>query len=97
MDTRYKLTGGLINGLTGMPSGTDSTGANKNIPPEIQAIIAARKKKDTTPVWSREDGLRAIREGKMVSAVPDSTIKMAHDQWLKHIDDLGYELKKKTR
>ena len=62
MGTKYKLTGGLINGLTGMPSGTDSTGTNKNIPPEIQAIIAARKKKDTTPVWSREDMIEGIKK-----------------------------------
>ena len=52
MADNYKYSGGLVNGLLGLPSGggNDTASASmKNIPPEIQAIIAARRKKDNTP------------------------------------------------
>lgn len=98
MDASYKFTGGLINGLTGLPSGTDSTGTNKNIPPEIQAIIAKRRAKDKTPVWNREDGLKAIREGfkGMDKKTQDSlAATFDHDAYEKHLATLGLEIAKK--
>lgn len=85
---------GLISGLMGGQMSGDST----TIPLQIRAIMAKRKaaSTDTTPKISVEDDIKAANAGKRVPPVPDSTIKMAHDQWLKHIDALGYEVKPKS-
>lgn len=99
MADNYKYSGGLANGLLGLPGGSgssDSTGASmKNIPPELQAIIAARRKKDNTQTWSREDMIQGIKQGfkGMTDHERDSIAsKFDHDAYIKHLDSIGMEI-----
>ena len=82
---------GLITGITGQMSGRDTTG----IDPKLLAIMAMRRKQkglDDTPKVTVADDIKAANAGKTTPAIADSTIKMAHDQWVKHLDLLGFEV-----
>jgi hypothetical protein len=87
---------GLIGGMR-FPSNGLMGGDSTLIPASIRAIMAKRKaaSTDTTPKVNVLEDIKAANEGKRVAPIPDSTIKKSHDEWLKHIDDLGYEVKKK--
>ena len=81
---------GLVSGLVGR----DTTG----IDPKLLAIMKMRREKngtDNLPKVNVLDDIAAANAGKRVPPIADSTIKMAHQDWLKHIDELGYELKPK--
>jgi hypothetical protein len=82
---------GLITGIVGQMSGRDTT----NIDPKLLAIMAMRRKQkglDNEPKVNVEDDIKAANAGKKMQPIADSTIKMAHDQWLAHLDKLGLEV-----
>ena len=53
-------------------------------------------KEESKAYWAAKD-LAAINKGVNTPPVPDSTIKMAHTDWLKHIDNLGYQVVPKPK
>lgn len=80
----------------------DTTGLSKinpSLPLKLRMTILANRKKDTTPIYTKGDSLRdAQMGGDYRGQSMDSTqIKMAHDQWLKHLDDMGYMVVKKQQ
>ena len=84
---------GLISGLMGGQMSGDST----TIPLQIRAIMAKRKseKKDDTPVWSQQYALKAINEKYkgMSDAQRDSIGRtFNHEQYLKHLDEIGMQV-----
>lgn len=88
---------GLAGGLMSKRKEVGDTAA---IPAPIRLMMLKRKqeKKDTTPVYSKEDAIQDLKSGYQPKAPQDtSKIKMAHNEWLKHINELGYELKKKSQ
>jgi hypothetical protein len=87
---------GLIGGMK-FPSNGLMGGDSTKIPEAIRAIMAKRRaaSTDNTPKVNVLEDIKAANEGKRVAPIPDSTIKKSHDEWMKHIDTMGYELKKK--
>ena len=85
---------GIASGLMGRQMSGDST----SIPLQVRAMMAKRKSSET-PVAKVDvmADIKAANEGKRNTPVADSTIKMAHDQWVKHLDGLGYEIRKKEQ
>jgi hypothetical protein len=86
---------GLIGGMKFPSNGL--MGDSTKIPEAIRAIMAKRRaaSTDNTPKVNVLEDIKAANEGKRVAPIPDSTIKKSHDEWMKHIDTMGYELKKK--
>lgn len=83
---------GLSSGLIGKDT--------SNIPASIRLMMLKRKqeKKDTTPVWSKEDMLEGIKKGfkGMTQQERDSiSNKFDHDAYVKHLDSIGMEIAKK--
>ena len=84
----------------GLASGLVPSRDTTNIDPKILAMMAIMRRKngdDNTPKVNVLDDIKAANEGKRVAPVPDSTIQMAHTDWLKHIDNLGYQLTPKPK
>jgi hypothetical protein len=83
-------------GLAGGLLGGDTT----NLSPQVRALLAMRRKQngtDNTPKVNILDDIKAANAGKRNTPLPDSTIKMAHEQWVAHLDNIGYEIVPKKK
>lgn len=86
-------TGGLMSGLV---VGGDTT----LIPPQVRALMAKRRSEsnDNTPRINMIEEIKAASLGKK-GLTPQQTDSLAkqfnHDEYIKHLDSLGYEVVKK--
>lgn len=85
---------GVLRSLMGSDKPSMDTAS---IPDAVKKIMLLRKMKsqDKTPKYSREDAIKDMKSGGYKPSMDSAQQKMAHDEWMKHIDQLGYELTKK--
>ncbi len=91
---------GLIGSMKLPTNGLMGSGDSTKIPEAIRAIMAKRKatSADTTKPLNMAEELKAIQAGKkgFSDKQRDSlAAKFDHDAYVKHLDEIGYEVVKK--
>lgn len=75
----------FMNSMKDAASGDSTT--NKQQPMTKEQLSAMMRQRD----------MDAINKGVKTPPVPDSTIKMAHTDWLAHLDKIGYQVVPKPK